>query len=108
MQVLPAEVRPVTLDEEELRVRELPEEGARDAQLSGRPDQQVGIRHPGRVEELAEEVLAELLRLDARLARPPRGLDQLAAAPEAEGEPEVEARALRARGLQRGHAPPAH
>src|SRR5215213_4594907 len=54
---LAREVRPELVAEDELRVRELPQQVVRDAQLAARADQEVGIVHVGRVEVAAEVFL---------------------------------------------------
>src|SRR5439155_17494992 len=49
-QIVWPEVGPVAIDENQLRIGELPEEEVRYPQLAGGPDQQVGVGHVWRVE----------------------------------------------------------
>src|SRR3954464_14367198 len=73
-----AEVRPERVQEDELRVGELPQEEVRDPQLAGRADQEIGIRHLGRVQVRRECVLVDRLAAGGRPVLPwppgwPRG-----------------------------------
>src|SRR5690554_1580865 len=66
-----AEIRPEHGRQVELRVRELPQHEVADTLLAGCADQQIGIRHAGRVElarqlRLRDVVRRELAVLDAR------------------------------------------
>src|SRR3954454_14106120 len=61
---LAREVRPQLVAEHELRVRALPQQVVARALLPRGPDDQVGIVHLGRVEELAELVLTAALVAD--------------------------------------------
>src|ERR687888_1136456 len=85
-----AEVRPQGVDEDELGVRELPEQEVRDAELARRADQQVRIRHVGLVQAGRERLLVDLTRFDAVLDEPPCGGSQLGAAAVVERDPELE------------------
>src|SRR5581483_2820347 len=100
------ELRPQRVDEDELGVRELPEQEVRDSELAGRPDQQVGIRQLGRVEVRGERVLVDLARVDSRLREPASGLDDLGPSAVVERDPELEPVVLRRLALERGHLPP--
>ena len=71
-QVARVEVRPEPVDEDELRVRELPEHEVRDAQLAARADQQVGVGQLRRVEVLRDDVLVDLARVHPALGDAPR------------------------------------
>src|SRR5204863_1992965 len=86
-----AEVGPEGVDEDELRVRHLPEEEVRDSELAGRADQQVRVGEPRGVELRRESVLVHLAWVHPRLDEAARGLDELVAAAVVEGDPEVEA-----------------
>src|SRR5438105_2244289 len=66
-----AEVGPEAVDEGELGVGELPEEEVRDAKLAGSADEEIRVGHVGRVEVLGEELLVDVLGLDAGLDDPP-------------------------------------
>src|SRR5947207_4768299 len=79
LELAPAEVRPERLDEDELRVGELPEQEVRDPELPGGADQQVRVGQVRCVEVRPQEVLVDLGRLDTCLDQPPRRLDQLRA-----------------------------
>src|SRR5919198_1617459 len=85
-----AEVRPQGVDEDELGVRELPEQEVRDAKLARRPDQQVRIRHVRLVQAGRECLLVDLVRFDAVLDEPACGGGQLGAPAVVEGDPELE------------------
>ena len=93
------------VDEDELRVGELPKK-VRDAELAGRPDQEIRVRHLGCVEVRRDDVLVDLAGLDTRLDKLPRCLDDLSPAAVVEGDPEPEARVLGRLALETGHLPP--
>src|SRR5207237_1087131 len=59
-----AEVRPERVDEDELRIGELPEQEVRDPQLAGGADQQIRIRELGRVQVRGDRVLVDPARVD--------------------------------------------
>src|SRR5438132_51287 len=101
-----AEVGPEAVDEGELGVGELPEEEVRDAKLAGSADEEIRVGHVGRVEVLGEELLVDVLGLDAGLDDPPRGLDQLRAAAVVERDPELESLVPSRLVLERGHPLP--
>src|SRR4051812_27133328 len=86
-ELLLAEVRPERVQEDELRVGELPQEEVRDPQLAGRADQKIGIRHLGRVQVRRECVLVDRL---AAGDGPVRGVDKLGAPAVVESDPQVE------------------
>src|SRR5262249_58334364 len=89
-QVVLAEVRPRLLDEDELRVRELPEQEVRDPLIARRTDQQIGIGQIWLVQRSGEGVFIDLVRLNARLNEPLRRVGELGPAAVVEGDPEVE------------------
>src|SRR3954453_16291504 len=70
-QVLPAEVGPQDLGEDELAVRRLPQQEVRDARLTRRANDDVGVGHRRLVEVLVDQLLVDLVGADAR---PPDGL----------------------------------
>ena len=76
-----SEVGPEGVDEDELGVGELPEEEVRDAELAGRPDEEIGLGHLGRVEARRDRVLVDVARVDSFLDEAPGGLDDLARLP---------------------------
>src|SRR4051794_29532772 len=84
------EVGPQLVREDELRVRELPEQEVRDAQLAARADQQVRVRQVGCEEVRGEDVLVDLLRLDPALDEPAGRLDELRAPAVVERDPQGE------------------
>src|SRR5919199_604534 len=85
-----AEVRPQGVDEDELGVRELPEQEVRDAKLARGADQQVRIRHVGLVQAGRKRLLVDLVGFDAVLEEPARGGGQLGPAAVVERDPELE------------------
>ena len=80
-QVALVEVGPELVDEDELRVGELPEQEVRDAQLAARADQQIGIGQLGRVEVRGEDVLVDLRRRRRRSRRCRRAASTSSARP---------------------------
>src|SRR5581483_2565743 len=69
-ELIGAEVGPQRLHEDELGVRQLPEQEVRDPKLAGCPDEQVGVGQLGCVQLACESVLVHLARLDARFDQP--------------------------------------
>src|SRR5581483_785727 len=63
-QMAASEVGPQRLGEPDLRIRDLPQQEVADAHLAARPDEEIGIRLPRRVEELAEPPLVEIVGVD--------------------------------------------
>ena len=104
-QVALVEVGPELVHEDELCVGELPEQEVRDAQLAARSDQQIGVGKLWCVEIRCEDVLVDLLGVDAALDDPPGRLDQLGAAAVVERDPQVDARVQLGAVLHRVHAP---
>src|SRR5436190_8976050 len=90
-QVPRPEVGPERVHEDELRVRELPEQEIRDPELPGRADEEIGIRHRRGVQLRCKRVLVDVLRFDACGDEPPRGLDELGAPAVVERDPEAQA-----------------
>src|SRR5213076_1917326 len=78
-EILHLEIRPQPLREHELRVRGLPEQVVRQAPLAARPDEDLGVVHLGRVEQLRELLLVASLEA-------PRGIDDLRTAAVVEGD----------------------
>src|SRR2546423_523375 len=72
-QMAAAEVGPQRLGDPDFGVRNLPQQEIADAHLAARPNQQIGIRLAGRIQELAEAPLVELLGRDPRRDRAARG-----------------------------------
>src|SRR5205085_11786394 len=64
-EVVHGEVRPRLVDEDELRVGELPEEEVRDPAVAPGPDQQVRVRKLGLVPRTGPRVLVDLVRSPA-------------------------------------------
>src|SRR5437868_10233652 len=85
-----AEVGPQGVDEDELGVRQLPEQEVRDAKLARGADQQVRIRHVGLVQAGRERLLVDLVGLDTVLDEPARGRGELGASAVVERDPELE------------------
>src|SRR5919198_6713855 len=85
-----AEVGPEGVDEDELGVRELPEQEVGDAELARRADQQVRIRHVGLVQAGRERLLVDVAGFDAVLGEPACRRDELGAPAVVEGDPELE------------------
>src|SRR2546422_1538537 len=75
VEVLASEIGPEHVRDPELGIGELPEEEVRDAELPARPDQEIRIRQPVRIEHAREELLVDPLGGNAVLA----GLGQDAA-----------------------------
>src|SRR3954449_10487330 len=105
-QVALVEVRPELVHEDKFRIRELPEQEVRDAQLAARADQQIGIGQLRRIEVRGEHVLVDLFRLDAALRDAPRRLHELGTAAVVECHPQVEPRVQLGAVLHAVHAPP--
>src|SRR5436853_5890102 len=102
-EVVDAELRPERLDEDELRVGGLPEQEVREPELARRPDQQIRVRHLGRVQVRRDERLVDLVRGDAGLDDPPQRLDDLRASAVVERDPEQEPAVRRGLPLERLH-----
>src|SRR5205085_1446709 len=100
-ELLLAEVGPERVDEDELGVRELPQEEVRDPQLAGGPDQQIRVRHLGGAQKRREHRLVSLAPGPNGAVR---GLDDLRAASVVERDPEIETTVALGLALQRGHA----
>src|SRR3954469_9538284 len=103
-QLASVEVGPELVREDELGVRELPEQEVRDALLSARSDEQIGIGQLRRVQVRRKDVLVDLGRIDAALDDPPRRLHELCPAAIVERDPQVDARVQRGAVLHRRHA----
>src|SRR5439155_3913799 len=67
VEVLPAKVGPQGVGDPELRVRGLPEEKIRDAELPAGADQEVRVGQSVRVEAVPEELLVDLAERDSAL-----------------------------------------
>src|SRR5690606_1257516 len=63
-QVLAGEVGPQRVEEDELRVRRLPQEEVRRALLTARAHEQIDVRHVGDVEAPTDELLRHRRRLE--------------------------------------------
>jgi transcription elongation factor GreA len=70
-EVHPSEVRPERIAEVVLGVSRLPQQEPREAYLAGRADDQVGVRHPGRVQMSSDVLIGQFTRNLAEGA--PRG-----------------------------------
>src|SRR3954469_5051224 len=100
-----AEVRPERVHEDELRVRELPEEEVRDAELPGGADQEIRLGHLRCIETRGDRVLVDVARIDPLLDDAPGRLDELGPPAVVEGDPEREPLVVRGLLLEAGHAP---
>ena len=60
--MVPAEVGPQHLGEDQLAVGQLPQQEVRDAELARRPHHQIGIGHVGEVEVAGDGLLGDVVR----------------------------------------------
>src|SRR6188474_2234978 len=76
-QVALSEVGPERVDEDKLRVGSLPEQEVRHAQLPGRTDEEIGVRHLRSVEPRRDGVLVDVPRVDPVLDEAAGRIDEL-------------------------------
>src|SRR5688572_22413119 len=69
LEELAAEVRPVRINEHQLRIRRLPEKEVRQADLAARADEQVGVRNAAGVQLSTKELGRDLGRVQKTLGR---------------------------------------
>src|SRR6266850_1535664 len=79
-QMAAAEVGPERLGDPDLGIRDLPQQEVAHAHLAARANQQIGIRLPRRVEEVAEAPLVEIVGVDAGGQHALRRVEDLGAA----------------------------
>src|SRR5918992_4869645 len=89
-QVAFAEVGPERVDEDELRIGELPEEEVGNAQLAGRANEEIRLGHLRRIQPRSDRVLVDVARIQPLLDDPAGRLDDLVTAAVVERDPELE------------------
>src|SRR5262245_30477563 len=94
-EVAAAEIGPERFRDPDFGVRDLPEQEVAHAHLAARADEQVGIGLVRRIEELAEALLVEIVRGDARRQHAPRRVDDLGAPAVVQRDVEQHAAVLR-------------
>src|SRR5881409_174440 len=98
-----SEIRPERVDEDELCVRELPEEEVRDPELARSADEEIWLLHLGCIEAGGDCVFVDVPRIEAFVDDAAGGLDDLRAAAVVECDPEIEAVTAARLFLERRH-----
>src|SRR3954454_9837300 len=100
-ELLLAEVRPERVEEDQLRIGELPQEEIRDPQLAGRADQEVGVRHRRRVQIGRESLFVDRLAAsDGSIG----GVNELRATAVVERDPQIQLAIVLRLALEGRHA----